>query len=134
MDDEIRIADDQSRDAKLFCNRCWRLEYHFHTYRARRRNAYFFWCLATFGFLYLLGPYRCRCCGIRRLWRVDIRDAQKQRLRGAKKRTASPATHHYKPFRRAFSLSRLIRGFFRAIGRLNPFRRRGHRRRSRRHR
>ena len=128
VDDE---SGSSSREAELFCRRCWRDERHFHKFRAQSPVAYTFWCIATLGFVYFLGPYLCRCCGQSRFWRFDLLDAQQSRQLGVSNGWKTKTPNHYVPFRNRISLFGLVRKSFRFLARLIP-RRRNHRRRRRR--
>lgn len=57
------------RERLLYCFRCHREDYHFHAFRGR----WYFNLLVglTFGLIFLVGPYRCRCCGGVRLMNRD---------------------------------------------------------------
>ena len=55
---------------KLYCFSCHRMEYH---YNALKGTAYHHLLVGfTFGLALIFGPYRCRCCGYRRLCRFDF--------------------------------------------------------------
>ena len=104
-------------DAKLFCRRCWRDEYHFHSYRARRPVSFQFWRIACLGLLDLVGPYRCRCCGHRRFWRLDFQDAQAAREGAAARNRRQVVLAEPLPFRNRFSVTRWLRRGFRSLRR-----------------
>jgi hypothetical protein len=112
----------KSSDGRIFCRRCWRVEYHFHVLPERSKNTYLVACICSLGLAKLIGPYRCRCCGNRRMWAFDVRDAQ--RSRQGSPRWKKRARTEYEPFRRSFSLMRIFRRGFRSLKRLNPWRKR----------
>lgn len=55
---------------RMFCFECNREENHNVT--GYGRVSFSFLVGFTFGLVYLIGPYRCQCCGSRRLGRFDI--------------------------------------------------------------
>ena len=61
----------QSRSGKLrlFCFNCNRMESHYNSMKHR----WYFWVLSgmTLGIIGLYGPFRCRCCGNKRLLKSD---------------------------------------------------------------
>ena len=59
-----------SKNLRLYCFACHRLEYHYNALK----GTYYHHLLVglTFGLAWLFGPYRCRCCGYRRLARFNI--------------------------------------------------------------
>ena len=69
--DLIVASDGSSRASRLrlFCFFCNRTESHFYTHRKKRRFP--FLVGATFGLIYLYGPFTCRCCGHQRRFRYD---------------------------------------------------------------
>jgi hypothetical protein len=114
-----RASADYSGDVRLFCRRCWRKEDHFSAYRAKSRGGYIAWCFLTLGLFFLVGPFRCRCCGEKRYWRIDLLSDNQARQLGASKRpSATESGNHYAPFREGFSLRRSLRRFFRALRQL----------------
>jgi len=58
------------KDRTLFCFRCHREDRHFHG--MRRRWYYNFVLGFSLGLLYIVGPFRCRCCGGWRLMCHDL--------------------------------------------------------------
>ncbi len=58
------------KSRKLYCFSCHRLENH---YNALKGKSYHYLLVGiTFGLVSLFGPYRCRCCGHRRLCRSNF--------------------------------------------------------------
>lgn len=112
----------KSSDGKIFCRRCWRVEYHFHVLRERSKATYLTACICSLGLSKLFGPYRCRCCGNRRIWAFDLRDAQRSRQGSPKWKTRT--RKEYEPFRKSISWMRIVRRAFRSLKRLNPWRKR----------
>lgn len=68
----IKKASSRSR-RRLFCFDCNRREDHSIT--TQRRWFYSFLLGLTFGMIYLIGPYRCNCCGAKRLMAFDSLNA-----------------------------------------------------------
>ena len=59
-----------AKNRKLYCFSCHRLEYH---YSALKGTSYHYLLIGcTFGLALIFGPYRCRCCGHRRLCRYNF--------------------------------------------------------------
>jgi hypothetical protein len=58
------------KNLRMYCFACHRAEYH---YNALKGTAYHHLLIGlTFGMAVLFGPYRCRCCGYRRLCRYNF--------------------------------------------------------------
>ncbi len=58
------------KNKKLYCFSCHRMEYH---YNALKGKAYHHLLVGlTFGIAWLFGPFRCRCCGHRRMCRFNF--------------------------------------------------------------
>jgi hypothetical protein len=78
---------------RLFCLHCNRTETHVTKYR--NRWYYSFVVGMTFGLIYLVGPFRCRCCGHSRLMVSDflnprvLRRHQRYQSRSRRTRTTS---------------------------------------------
>ena len=67
---EIGNKKSSSKNIRLYCFACHRMEYH---YNALKGKAYHYLLVgATFGLAWLFGPFRCRCCGHRRMARFNF--------------------------------------------------------------
>lgn len=58
------------KNRKLYCFSCHRQESHFFAFKGR--SHYYLMVGLTFGLIVLFGPYRCRCCGHKRLCRHNV--------------------------------------------------------------
>ena len=59
-----------TKSKRLYCFACHRMEYHYNALK----GAYYHHLLIgiTFGLALIFGPYRCRCCGYRRMVRYNF--------------------------------------------------------------
>ena len=62
------VSDGKNR--KLYCFSCHRQESHF--FALKGRSHYYLMVGLTFGLIVIFGPYRCRCCGHKRLCRHNF--------------------------------------------------------------
>lgn len=67
--EDLRLVRGSRWDTILYCLRCHRLERHATTFA--HTWYYSFLVGLTFGVIWLLGPFRCRCCTSRRWFRFE---------------------------------------------------------------
>ena len=77
-----------SNSGKLYCFSCHRQESHF--FALKGRSHYYLMIGMTMGLILLFGPYRCRCCGHKRLCRYNFLNIRYHWHR--RKYTRSPST------------------------------------------
>lgn len=67
---EVGAKKTGAKNIRLYCFACHRMEYH---YNALKGKPYHHLLVgATFGLAWFFGPFRCRCCGHRRLARFNF--------------------------------------------------------------
>lgn len=69
ISDQLR-SDTESKYLRIYCFSCHRREYHYNAMKGR--SFHYLLVGFTFGLIILFGPYRCRCCGHRRMCRYDF--------------------------------------------------------------
>ena len=69
--------------------------------------------IGTLGLLYLVGPYRCQCCGARRLFRVQLGLPKLLPMEGASRRRTKRRKKEVwrEPFSLRGTLKKLVRPF-----------------------